>query len=266
MTKEELFTIAGSKHELRMSYYIDEGFKIFKKNVGGFLGIVIVNILISWALSIIPVLGGVLSYFAGSFVTAGMILVCRKIRNGEETQFNDFFEVFKNPGPFLILLLVQVGMLVLVGLPAIVIFFSMYYKTLFGGGTPSMEAMLAIIPLMFFVLIPVLFLSMCYIFSFHIYLFIHQDFWVAMEASRKFVMKNWLSVLGFLIIVGLLFAVITICTCGLGYFVMMPVAVASIYMAFESIFKPSANTFENKIESFGSQQRDINTEADEKFL
>ena len=266
MTKEELFAIAERKHEFNMSYYIDEGFKIFKKNIGGFIGIVLVNLLISSAVSLIPLLGGVISYFVGSLISAGMIFVCKKIRNGEESQFNDFFEVFKNPGPFLLLILVQVCMIMVVALPGIAVFFSLYYKTFFGGGTPSFASMIAIFPVLLLILIPALFLSMCYIFSFHIYLFINNDFWVAMEASRKFVMKNWLSVFGFLIIIALLFALLTIVTCGLGYFVMLPFAVASIYIAFESIFKPSSNIFESKIEAFGAQQRDINTEADEKNL
>ncbi|HWZ23336.1 MAG TPA: BPSS1780 family membrane protein [Cytophagaceae bacterium] len=266
MTKEELFAIAESKHDFRISYYIDEGFKIFKKNVGGFVGIVFINLLISYALGLIPYVGQILSYFISAFISAGMIVVCKKIRSGEETQFSDFFEVFKNSGQFILLLLLQFVMILLAAVPALVIFFVKYYDVFFNLGRPTPQAILAIIPLMFLALIPVLFLGMCYTFSVHIFLFINQDFWTAMEASRKVVMKNWLSMLGFSIILGLLLIIITVITCFLGYFVMLPLVVGAIYMAFEDIFKPYANAFESKIDAFGSFQKDLNTEADEKNI
>lgn len=266
MTKEELFAIAESKHEIRLSYYLDEGFKIFKKNVGGFVGIVFINLLISYTLGLIPFVGQIIAYFVGSFISAGMIVVCKKIRSGEETQFGDFFEVFKNPGQFLLLLLVQFLMMAMAAIPAIAIFFVKYYDIFFNGERPSAEAVLAIIPILFLVLIPILFLGMCYVFSVHIFLFVNQDFWTAMEASRKVVMRNWWGMLSFLIVMVLLFIILTLITCFLGYFVMLPFTVCAIYMAFEDIFKPSINAFESKIEAFGTFQKDLNTEADEKNI
>lgn len=264
MTKEELYAIADHKYDFTFSQLVDEGYKIFKKNIGGFIGIIIVNFCISWALSLIPFVGSLLSYFTSAFISAGMIVVSKKLRNDEETQFGDFFEVFKNPGPFTLLLIVQFGMMIVVALPAIAIFFSLYYETLFASGTPSPSAIMAIVPIMFLALIPVFFLSMCYIFSFHIFLFLNQDFWVALETSRKLVMKNFLSIFGLLFLAGLFFILVTLITCGLAYFVVLPTFTAGLYVAFERIFKPSFNSFENKIDSFGSQQPDINTEADER--
>ena len=264
MTKEELYAIADQKYDFTFSHLVDEGYRIFKKNIGGFIGIILVNFLLSWSLSIIPIVGSIISYFTGAFIAAGIIVVCKKIRNGEETQFSDFFEVFKNPGPYALLLLVKTGMLILVALPAIAVFFSLYYETLFASGTPSPTAILGIIPIMFLAMIPVLFLSMCYLFSSHIFLFLNQDFWVALETSRKLVMKNWLSVFGLLLMAFFFFILVTLVTCGLAYFVLLPTLTAGLYVAFERIFKPAFNSFESKIDSFGTQQRDINTEAEEK--
>ncbi len=266
MTKEELFAIAERNHDVRIS--ISQGFELFKKNIGGFIGIVVINILISWALSLIPFAGGILSYFIGSFLTAGMILVFKKIKHGEEHQFNDFFEVLKNPAPFLLFLLVQFLMLVAVAIPAIALFFSLFY-TAFSSGTFDPQAMGMTVTIflgMLLAILPVLFLGMCYVFSIHIFLFLNQDFWVALETSRKLVMKNFLSVLSLLIVVALAFIFFTLVTCGLGYFVMLPVSVATIYIAFDNIFKPSSNSFDTKVDSFGTHQRDLNTEADEKTL
>ncbi len=264
MTKEELFAIAETKHDFRISYYISEGFEIFKKNVGGFIGIVLINIIMAVVLGLIPLIGQVIAHFTSALLSAGIILVCKKIRNSEEVQFSDFFEVFKNPGQFILLIIVQFLMLLLVAIPGITLFIINFYDLFKSGGTPSYESMIAFIPLAFLLFIPVLFLLMCYIFTVPIFLFINQDFWTAMEASRKVVMKNWLSVLGFVLLLSGLLIVITLVTCFLGYLVMLPVFVASIYMAFEDIFKPSINTFENKIDDFGSFQKDLNTEADEK--
>jgi hypothetical protein len=266
MTKEELFEIAEKKHDIRISYYIDEGFKIFKKNIGGFIGITVITFLISFGIGKIPYIGGIISEVLTSFIYGGIILVCAKIRRGEEDQFNDFFEVFKNPGQFILLLIVKSLMIVMVAIPAIAVFFLRYYDVFLNGKFPSSEAALAMVPLMFLVLIPVMFLSMCYIFSTYIYLCINQDFWTAMEASRKVVMKNWLSILGFLIVLLLLTIVVVLFTCGIGILVMYTFIAAAVYVAFDDIFKPTANTFENKIDAFGSVHKDLNTEAEEKNI
>ncbi len=267
MTKEELFALAESKHDIKIGHSIDEGFKIFKKNIGGFLGITVINLMVSSMMGMIPFVGHFLSYFVSAFFSAGMIIVCKKVRNEEGTQFDDFFLAFKtNPGQFILLLIVQFSMILAVAVPAIIVFFARYYDKFLNGGTPNIEMLYSIIPLMLFVLIPVLFLSICYTFTFYIYLFINQDFWTAMEASRKVVMKNFFPILGLLIIIGLLSTLGIIFTCGLGYFAIPSIITAVIYVVFDDVFKPTANAFDTKIDEFGSFQKDLNTEAEEKNL
>ncbi len=266
MTREELFALAESKHDIRISESIQEGFKIFQKNAGGFIGITVIYLIVNYVLNLIPFVGSTITNFVGAFFYAGMIVVCKKIRNEEEVQFNDFFEVFKNPGPFILLVFVQFAIIFLMAIPAVAFFFIRYKDVFVGSATPSIEMYYSIGPVIFLALIPVFFLSMCYTFSFHVYLFINQDFWTAMEASRKLVMKNFFSILGFYFVLGLMLIFGLIVTCGLGLFVLFPLIAGSIYVVFDSIFKPNTNTFDTKVETFGAHEKDLNTETEEKNL
>lgn len=267
MTKEELFARAETPVDFRTNYYLSEGFEIFKKNIGGFIGILAMMLAINFILGLIPFVGGIASLLLGTLFSAGMITVVKKIRNNESVQFNDFFSAFSNAGPVIVVFLMQ-GLIILLALiPAIVvlsIFFFAQISSFGSGSIPDSGTMLTMIPLGFLLALPALFLAMCYMFSMHIVLFLNQDFWTAMEASRKLVMKNWMSAFGFLLALGFLSIIVVLFTCGLGYFVMVPLATAAVYLAFEDAFKPALNTFENRIQSFGEAQTDLNTESDEK--
>lgn len=264
MTKEELFARAEAPFDFRTNYYLNEGFAIFKKNIGGFIGMMLLTVLMYIVLGLIPFLGGIASSLLGILFSAGVIIVVKKIRNGENVQFNDFFSAFNNAGPAIVVSFMQGLIIMLSAIPALVVFFVVFFAQISSGGTPDSSTMFMMIPLFLLLLIPTIFLTMCYMFSMHIVLFVNQDFWTAMEASRKLVMKNWMSALGFVLSLGILSILVILLTCGIGYIVMAPVATAAMYLAFEDAFKPTLSTFENKIESFGQAQSDINTESDER--
>ncbi len=61
------------------------------------------------------------------------------------------------------------------------------------------------------------------------------DFWPAMELSRKMVNKHWWSLLGCLLVLGLVVAA-GLMACGLGVFITIPLAIAAFLYAYEDIF------------------------------
>jgi hypothetical protein len=270
MTREELYSIAeNTKVDLTGSDLLSGGYEIFKKNIGGFIGFLLINAMISGALSLIPIIGSMISMVMSVLLSAGQLIVIRKLRQGESVQFNDFFAAFSNAGPPLVLFIIQMLVIFASLIPCIIVVAIFFFQQIMNGefsNSPDPAMLAFIFPILLLCLLPAMFLGVCYIFSMHIVLFINQDFWTAMEASRKYVMKNFWSVFGSLFVIGFLSTLLILVTCGLGYFVMLPTATAAVYLAFEKIFKPNANTLDSKIDTFGIEQKDINTEADERGI
>lgn len=265
MTKEELYAIADSPFEFKMGKYMSEGFDIFKKNAGGFIGLLFLSIPIAIGLQLIPFIGGLVLFFVKMLIHGGVIAVNRKVKHNEPVQFNDFFAYFKNPGSVIGYAAIIMLFMVLASTP---LFLVMYFKVFNGGDLKNVNpevllSMLWIFPLLF---IPMLVVLIAYIFSFNILLFINDNYWVAFEGSRRVAFKKFFPILGMLIVMYFISIFAILFTLGLGILVIIPWFHATITMAFEDIYKPSVNTFDSKVDSFGSFEKDMNTEAEEKYL
>jgi hypothetical protein len=240
MSKERLNAVLENDYEVKIGYYFSEGFQLYKKNIGGFTGMTLLLALMyaaSTAIAMIPILGLIVSLAFSAciyLIMSGYLMVIKKVRNNEPHEFKDFFSGFKgdNLGPVLALNIMS-GLLTGLGF--------------------------------LFCVLPGIYLSVAYVFSIYILLFFKIDFWESMEYSRKIVSKKWFVFLGYLLLLALL-NMLGVVFLIVGVFVTFPWTLCTLYVSFEDIFKPGADSFENKIEAFGSLQRDINTEADEKNL
>ncbi|HVV71132.1 MAG TPA: glycerophosphoryl diester phosphodiesterase membrane domain-containing protein, partial [Verrucomicrobiae bacterium] len=91
-------------------------------------------------------------------------------------------------------------------------------------------------------LIPVMYLSICWIFTLPLIIDRQMDFWPAMSASRKMVSKHWWSVFALMVVCGLL-NIVGVVACCVGVFVSAPLAFGAMMYAYESIFSaPAAPT------------------------
>lgn len=88
-----------------------------------------------------------------------------------------------------------------------------------------------------FCLIPGIYLAVAWIFSIPLVIDRQMGFWEAMELSRKMVNKHWFLVFAFLLVYGLL-SMSGIIACCIGIFVTLPIGIAALMYAFESIFSP----------------------------
>jgi uncharacterized membrane protein len=84
-----------------------------------------------------------------------------------------------------------------------------------------------------------------------------------MSISRKITAKNFLWY--FLLSVILFFInFLGSLPCGLGLMVTLPYSACVVYTAYIDIFKPNTDNLEDRIEQFGVQDEDINTESQER--
>ncbi|MDW7690600.1 hypothetical protein R9C00_22425 [Flammeovirgaceae bacterium SG7u.111] len=190
-------------YEFRMGDYISKAFDIFQQNIGYFIGFALLYMVIQLALNFIPFLGSLGALVINAPLGVGYAIMARKISRDEPYEFGDFFRGFDAVLQLFLGGLI-VGIFVVIG--------------------------------SVFLIIPGIFLGVCYVFVSLIIYFENQDFWPAMEYSRRLITKNWWSVFGFVIILVLLnFAGALVL--GIGLLVTIPVSGIAIYVAYEDILE-----------------------------
>lgn len=225
------------------------GNEILQKNLGGFIGFFVLQIIIEWCISLIfgysltniyrdygqnysttSFLGSIVSFVINALLTPGFFHVAHKIRNREETSFGDFFYAFSNePGQFILMRLVA---FILIGIGLVLL------------------------------VIPGIYLMVAYGFCLSIQTVYKGNFWTNLELSRKVITQVWGKMFLLLICIFLI-NVLGAIPCGLGILYTMPLSMCVVYAAFHDIFQPNSNVMDDKISSFGQDQKDINTERDE---
>ena len=88
-------------------------------------------------------------------------------------------------------------------------------------------------------LIPLAYLSVCWMFSIPLVIDKRMKFWPAMGTSRKAVNRHWWTVFAFLIVVGLI-NLVGFVVCCVGIFFSVPLTLTAVMYAYEDIFSASA--------------------------
>jgi uncharacterized membrane protein len=190
--------------------YISDGFDIFKKEAGSFIGFGILSGLIIAIAGMIP-FGGLI---VAPPITIGFSIYSHKVAYDQSRQFSDFFKGFNGR---------LFGQLILVSV---------------------VSGILSALGMILFIL-PGIYLAVGYIFASQIVLFYDPktEFWEAMEFSRKLVTKNWWSFFGLGIVAGLI-AMSGILLLGIGVIITAPIASCILYAAFNDIVKPSPDSLD----------------------
>ena len=183
---------------------ISEGYELFKQNAGLFIGYSALLFFGESVLLAIPVVGIIGLVAILTPLIAGFYIVARKTEAGHAVDFGDFFKGFDK---FLPLFLVGLISSILIGIGLL------------------------------FLLIPGIYLAVGYTFIIPIALFMLDDFWQAMELSRKVVARNWWQIFGFVIVLGLINLGGTL-ACGIGYIFTYPITACATYVAYRKIFEP----------------------------
>jgi hypothetical protein len=84
-------------------------------------------------------------------------------------------------------------------------------------------------------MIPVIYLSVNWMFTIPLIIDKQMGFWTAMKVSWKMVHRHWLHVFGLVVLVGLL-NIAGLCACCVGLLVTLPLGLAATMYAYEDIF------------------------------
>lgn len=226
--QQKLQRILDQGYEFRLGDYIGQGFSLFQKQIGLFMGFTLVFFLIVIVANFVPIVGPIaVNLFLTPPLICGFYLVADKLRRGESVVFNDFFKGFDSLGPLALAALVMGLIYVICMVPV----FAVVGFSLFLGDFSSLDHF----PFWAFLLVaPLVYLAIGYSWTNMFIVFYKMEFWPAMEMSRKIITKHWGMIFLFSIVIGLL-AGAGFIALGIGILATVPVALIASYAAFADV-------------------------------
>ena len=192
--------------------YLGEGWEIFKKNIGGFVGFAAIVLLLSSLAAILPEkarpLGNIASAVLAGPLNAGLFIVAFKLIKQRSTTFSDFFLGFNN---FLQFFIANLLVSILVGIASLLL------------------------------LLPGIYLGVAYSFTTALIVDRKFDFWEAMETSRKVISKRWFPFFGFVLVLALI-NIVGALLLGVGLLFTIPLTMCAIAAAYQDILGLSATS------------------------
>ena len=220
--------------------WITDGWELFKRQPGMWIGMVLIAFVIFILAALIPVVGGLLLSLFGPVFAAGFMIGCKALDSGGELELGHLFAGFRSRtgtllavgaiylGASLVVMLV-VGLTMGVGMGAMM-----------GQGDPeSMQALGATFLLAMLIMMALLLpLVMAIWLAAPLVVFHEHGALDAMKGSFTGCLRNILPFLVYGVIMFVLMIVASV-PLGLGWLVLGPVLAASLYTAYKDIyFKP----------------------------
>ncbi|MFK8101886.1 MAG: hypothetical protein AB8G15_05160 [Saprospiraceae bacterium] len=194
---ERLEEIISNGYEFNTFDYLSKGYDIFRQNMGGFVGFILVMGAVNFIADLIPILGDLaFTLVLCPVLSVGPYIVAHKIYKRETHEFADFFKGTDYLKELVIFTAVTMAVSLFFGLP----FAGVYYDLYFGEPMNILQESFS--PFSFLIFIPLIYLIVSWSWSSLFIVFYKMNFWDAMEMSRKIIMKNWLQYFFFLIVLG----------------------------------------------------------------
>ncbi|TLU88429.1 MAG: hypothetical protein FDX30_02575 [Chlorobium sp.] len=178
-----------------------QAWNMFKEHVGEFVGFTLIIFVASALSSRMNFAGSIVISAAASSFYAGYAIAAFRILTGQPFEFADFFKGFNYFLP-LFLAGLAMGFLVLTGLALLVI--------------------------------PGIYLAVCYMFTTFLIIDYRMEFWQAMETSRKIITKHWFAFFGFTFVLFLV-NLLGVLALGIGILVSIPVTACASAIAYKEI-------------------------------
>ena len=217
--------------------WIADGFGLFKKAPGMWIALVIVLFVILVVLAFIPLLGAVATFLLMPLFLAGLMLGCRALQGGGGLEVGHLFAGFKeHTGNLIVLGALAIGGWIIVMLPVIAIVGA---GTIFGmmrgdaAGAAAMGGSFVLAWLIAMALSIPIYMALWFAPA----LVVLRGLAPVAAVKESFLgcLKN---IIPFLIygIVMLVLGIVAAIPLGLGWLVLGPVAIASIYVAYRDIY------------------------------
>src|SRR5688572_12229094 len=226
--------------------WITGGFEVFAKNPGMWILLAVLLIVGSLVVALIPLLGGIACALLWPVLVAGLLLGCRALDSGQPLAVPHLWAGFQSGDRLPQLVIVGaaylVATLIIMGVVVAAIGFPVL-QGLKGGTTPDVGALLSAmgsflvgVLIALALLVPV---AMAMWFAPTLILFDNLSAVDAMKQSFSACLRNLVPFLIYGVIAFVL-NIIAAIPFGLGYLVLIPVLVCSLYVAYKDIFSEAA--------------------------
>lgn len=221
--------------------WIAEGWELFKRQPGMWIGIVLIAFVIFVAAAMIPIVGGLATTLFGPVFAAGIMIGCKALDTGKELELGHLFAGFKERTGTL----VAVGALYLAAVIVVMLVVGLMMGVGFGammGSDPEAMAsmgmtMVLAMLVMFALILPAV---MAIWLAAPLVVFHEHGAVEAMKGSFSGCLKNILPFLVYSVVMFVL-AVFATIPLALGWLALGPVFAASVYTSYRDIYlKPRA--------------------------
>jgi hypothetical protein len=208
---------------------------------GTFIGVFLLWVLLAIVLGVIPILGSILSALLMPVITAGFILGCDALRRGERLEVGHLFAGFQNhAGKLITLGAIQLACVIVMVLIVMAIFGSTIGGFFIGGGgQPNPEEIMGMFTTILLAVLIMLALSiplyMAVWFAGPLIVLAQSDVVPALKTSFFACLKNILPFLIWGIAIFFL-SILAMIPLMLGWLLLGPVMLASIYIGYRDIF------------------------------
>jgi len=216
--------------------WIADGWDLFKRQPGMWIGIVLLLFVIMIAAAFIPIVGGLLMSLFGPVFAAGIVAGCKTLDTGGELEIGHLFAGFREKTGTLVAVggLYLAASLVVMLVVGLIMGVGMF--TMMGGDQAQMQAlgmtMVLAMLVMFALLLPVV---MAIWFAAPLVVFHDQGAVEAMKGSFTGCLKNILPFLWYSVLL-LLLSIVASLPLLLGWLVLGPVLAASVYTSYRDIY------------------------------
>ncbi len=223
--------------------WIADGWSLFMRQPGTWIGMTVIAGLIYVGCGVIPVIGQLLTPFVQTLLGAGILLAARRLQSDGRMELGDLFGALSHPARDQLLVLAGIYLLMLLGSVALLFILGFggamaaLFGGLFSGGEAAVGAVAgtALVAVVVVLTVLTVILAM-YWFAVPLVALGGVKAWDAMLRSLTGVLANLLPLLVWGIVATVLMIVASIPLL-LGLLVVMPLLAASVLISYQDIFE-----------------------------
>jgi len=232
ISESKIHQLSAEGYSFSIGEYIRQAFSIFQKAPGLFIVYALLSGLISVSAQLVPLLGSIAAILISYPILVGYYLAGHELSRDRPVQLSTFFGGFEYFGNLAAVYLIQFVASLAVMVP---LFLTIGFSAFLGGELGGEIIAPAVgIPIVLVMMVPLVYLSVCWLYAPLFVVFHNMGFWDAMETSRKIIHKRWWMVFAFLLVLGLLMfgGILALL---IGVLVTYPVAMVAVYKSFADI-------------------------------
>lgn len=231
-------------YDLDLGRCVSRGWELLQKNMGLLIGATAIYAGIEFTIGLlgaIPLIGAIfslLNLFVAGPLAGGLFYVLLQTIRGQPATCGDVFEGFRRS--FLQLVLGYIVSTLLAGLcflPVGVVGFMAFMPSLTRQEDPGMIPVLITVVAGLVCLVPMIFLSVNWMFTVPLIVDKRMQFWSAMQTSWTMVRKHWWQLFTLALLVVLMNIAGTLLCC-VGVLFSLPIGIAALMYAYETIYRP----------------------------